>query len=90
MPHHQVYARGSAVMLAMDYQVVLERDEASRHYTATVPGLPIVVDAATRRQAVRLVREAIGLYVEETREPRSQTVHAEVVTVKVSDAATRA
>ena len=78
------------MMLAMDYQVVLERDEASRHYTATVPGLPIVVDAATKRQAVRLVREAIELYIEETRDSRSQTVRAEVVTVKVPDAATRA
>lgn len=72
---------------AMDYQVVLERDEASRHYTATVPGLPIVVDATTKRQAIRLAREAIALHIEETRGPHAQTVHAEVVTVKVSDAA---
>ncbi len=75
------------MMEDMEYQVVLERDAASRHYTASVPGLPIVVDATSKRQAIRLARDAIALYIEETRGPHAQTVHAELVTVKVSDVA---
>lgn len=66
----------------MEYQVVLERDEATKHYTATVAGLPIVVDAATKRAALKMAREAIGLYLEEAG-PQAPTVHAELVTVKV-------
>lgn len=66
----------------MEYQVVLERDEATRHYTASVPGLPIVVDATNRRQAISMARQAIGLYLEEAGRA-APAVHAEVVTVKV-------
>lgn len=73
--------------LAMEYQVVLERDDGSRHYTASVPGLPIVVDATSKKEALRLARQAISLYLEQTHGPHAQTIHAELVTVRVSDAA---
>jgi predicted RNase H-like HicB family nuclease len=66
----------------MDIQVVLERDAESKHYTATVPGLPIVVDATSRREALRLAREAVALYVEETQSDLP-TITAEVVSIKV-------
>lgn len=72
--------------LAMEFQVVLEQDADSRHYTATVPGLPIVVDAKSKRTAIRLAREAIDLYFK-TSGPHAQTIHAELVKVRVADAA---
>jgi predicted RNase H-like HicB family nuclease len=61
----------------MQFQVVLERDEATRHYTASVPGLPIVVDATNKRDAISMAREAIGLYLEETGRA-TQSVRAEL------------
>lgn len=67
----------------MEFQVVLERDAGSRHYTATVPGMPIVVDATTKREAFKLAREAIALYHDETGATGPPAVHAELVTVKV-------
>jgi predicted RNase H-like HicB family nuclease len=67
----------------MEYQVVLERDDASGHYTATVPGLPIVVDSKNKRTAIKLAREAIVLYLEETEGVAPPTIHTELVTVKV-------
>ncbi len=67
----------------MQYQVVLEFDEESRHYTATVPGLPIVVDATSKREALKLAREAIAYYVEDVGAQSAPSIHAEVVTVKV-------
>lgn len=73
--------------LAMEFQVVLEWDAGSRHYTATVPGLPIVVDARSKRAAIRLAREAIELHFE-VAGPHTPTIHAELVTVRVADAAT--
>jgi predicted RNase H-like HicB family nuclease len=66
----------------MQVQVVLERDAETKRYTATVPGLPVVVDARTKKDAVKLVREAIELYVEETK-GALPTVEAELVTVNV-------
>lgn len=66
----------------MEYQVILERD-ATRHYTATVPGLPIVVDAKTKREALKLAKEAIALYAEEANLKVAPSIHAELVTVNV-------
>lgn len=68
---------------AMDDQVVLEKDAEARHCTASVPGLPIVVDAGTKRKALALVKEAIELYLEETRQATAPAIEAELVTVKV-------
>lgn len=67
----------------MEYQVVLEKDEETKHYTATVTGLPIVVDATSKKQAISMAKEAIEIYNEETRQHVSPTIHAELVTVKV-------
>jgi predicted RNase H-like HicB family nuclease len=58
----------------VDYQVVIEHDPETRAYAATVPGLPIVVDADSEEEAVRLAKEAIALYLEEP-------VRVKVVTV---------
>ena len=71
----------------MRYRIVLEYDTESRSYAATVPGLPIVVDANSEEEAVRLAREAIAWYREEAR--ASKSAHAEtpaevkIVTVDV-------
>ncbi len=48
----------------VDYQVVIEHDPETRAYTATVPGLPIVVDADSEEEAVRMARDAIALYLD--------------------------
>lgn len=68
---------------SMEYQVILERDAATRHYTATVPGLPVVVDAMTKREALKLAKEAIALYAEEANLKSAPAIHAELVTVNV-------
>lgn len=49
----------------MKYQVVLERDEETGAVTATVPGLPIVVDADTEQEALAQAREAIRFWFAE-------------------------
>jgi hypothetical protein len=67
----------------VEYQVVLEFDARSRHYTASVPGLPIVVDSKNKRTALKLAREAIALYLEETGVEVVPHIHTELVTVKV-------
>lgn len=64
----------------VDYQVVIEHDPETRAYTATVPGLPIVVDAVSEEEAVRLAKEAISLYLEEVQSP-PKPVRVKVVTV---------
>ncbi len=71
----------------MRYRIVLERDPETRSYTATVPGLPIVVDANSEREAVKLAKEAISWYREEAGESRSARadppVDVKIVTVDV-------
>jgi len=68
----------------VEYQVVLEFDAASRHYTASVPGLPIVVDSKNKRSAIKLAREAIALFLDVAGKTAStSSIHAELVTVKV-------
>lgn len=69
----------------MAHSVVLEFDEETRAYTATVPGLPIVIDADSEDEALRLAKEAIAWHLEETKEPESvgSRVHVKVVAVDV-------
>ena len=67
----------------MEYQVVLEFDAETHHYTASVPGLPIVVDSKNKRTAIKLAREAIALYLDVVDGERPPSIHAELVTVKV-------
>lgn len=64
----------------MDYQVVIEHDPETRAYTATVPGLPIVVDADSEDDAVRMAKEAVALYLEDSPSPPAPT-RVKVVTV---------
>lgn len=54
----------------MEYQVVLEFDAETKHYTATVPGLPIVVDAKNKRSAIKMAREAIAIFLEDIQNER--------------------
>ena len=69
----------------MAYAVVLEFDEETRAYTATVPGLPIVVDADSEAEALRLAREAIAWHLEDA--PATETpaprIQVKVVAVDV-------
>ncbi len=77
--------------MRMKYQVVLEFDSDTRHYTGTVVGIPsIVVDAKTERTALRLAKEAIAWRLETAPDEKvatneSATVHAKLVTVDVGD-----
>lgn len=80
--HNHPYHHRRPMVSTMEVQVVLERDAATRHYTATVPGLPIVVDATSKRQALKLAREAVALYLAETN-ASLPPITAELVTVKV-------
>ncbi len=70
----------------MKYSVLIEHDPESGHYTGTVSGLPVVVDAKTEREALRLAREAIQLYLEDKDTSRGvphleRPLRAKVVTV---------
>lgn len=47
----------------MQVQVVLERDAKTKRSTATVPGMPSVVDSTTKKDALRLAREATQLLI---------------------------
>jgi len=64
----------------VDYQVVIEHDPETRAYTATVPGLPVVVDADSEEEAIRMAREAIAMYLEDAPSPK-EPVRVKVVTV---------
>lgn len=77
-----------ASVLSMKYQVVVEYDPPGKYYTATVPGMPIVVESRTERGALKLAREAIQIHrekVAKSRPPISEEppVRAKVVTVDV-------
>ncbi len=70
----------------MQYQVLVERDPDTKAFTATVPGLPIVVDARSRKDALRLVKEGLSLYHDEMKASRrspnvERPAKAELVTV---------
>jgi predicted RNase H-like HicB family nuclease len=72
----------------MEYDVILEYDPGTRHYTATVAGIPeIIVDAKRQTSAVKLAREAIQMYLDDAHiAAASRTAkpsHAKVVAVEV-------
>lgn len=78
----------------MKYQVVLAFDPETNSYCATVPGLPIIVDADNEEEALKMAREAIAFYFEETGErpgsPRAtRPGRAKVVTVEVDASTSR-
>ncbi len=50
----------------MKYRVVLEHDPDTRHYTATVPGLPgLFVDGPSEAETLKMAKEGIAFYLEE-------------------------
>lgn len=72
----------------MKFQVVVQYDPGTESYTVTVPGLPIVVDADSEREALQLVKESLQWYLEDTKGGRAmphpeRPVRAKVVTVEV-------
>ncbi len=72
----------------VNHQVVLEYDPETKSYTATVPGLPVVVDADTEDEALRLVKESIAIYLKEAASGkgaarREKQVQVKIVTVEV-------
>ena len=46
-------------------QVIIEYDPETKSYTTTVLGLPIVVDADSEEEALRLAKEGISVYLKE-------------------------
>lgn len=78
----------------MKYQVVIAYDPQTDSFCATVPGLPIIVDADGEEEAVQMAREAIEFYFEDAG-ASGATPHAErpgyakVVTVEVDASASR-
>lgn len=65
----------------MRYRIVLEYDRETRSYTSTVPGLPIVADASSEKEAVRFAKEAIAWYRTEAIAPNSARAEPPVQTV---------
>jgi len=53
------------LFMNVNHQVILEYDPETRSYTATVPGLPIVVDADSEEEALRLAKEGISVYLKD-------------------------
>jgi predicted RNase H-like HicB family nuclease len=83
----EALSRGATHRSSMRYKVVVEYDPETRHYTASVPGLPVFADAKTERSVLRLAREAIAFYRDETagspRSKRRAEIRAKVVDVEV-------
>jgi predicted RNase H-like HicB family nuclease len=77
---------GSLEALSMDYTAVLER-EADGGYVVKVPALPgCVSQGDTRDEALRNIREAIELYIEDCRDagdPVPQEAGREYVDVHI-------
>jgi predicted RNase H-like HicB family nuclease len=70
------------------YQVLIEYDPETRAYCATVPGLPVIVDASSEEDALRLAKEGIEFYFEDDSTRRAvphpqRPAYAKVVTVEV-------
>gem|GEM_PF-2589198 len=87
---HNTLKRERSLPSLMRYRVVLEYDPETRHYAATVPGLPgLFVDAKSEAEALKLVREGIAWFVEElaaARKPGAKRVappSAKILTVDV-------
>jgi len=74
--------------VAVKFQVLVKYDRETRSYTATVPGHPIVVSATSEREALKLVRESLQLYLEDSPGGRARPhperpSNAKLVTVEV-------
>lgn len=60
----------------VQYQVLIEFDPETKAYSASVPGLAVFVSADSEKEALKLVKEGLQLYLEETR-GRRRPPHAE-------------
>ncbi|HEX9341299.1 MAG TPA: type II toxin-antitoxin system HicB family antitoxin [Thermoplasmata archaeon] len=74
----------------MKYRVVIEHDTETRHYSATVPGLPgLFLDAKSEREVIKLAKEGVRFYLQELAAQgarggrRAKPLSAKVVTVDV-------
>lgn len=70
----------------MDVEGVVEYDPETKSYTGTVPGLPVVVDAKSKRSAIRMLRDAVMFYFEDVQSTGAKAAkpgHAELVKIKV-------
>lgn len=69
----------------MEYQVLVEYDPETDSYGASVPGLPVYADADTEDEAVKLVREGLAWYLEDSAqtpgEQPATVIKAKLVTV---------
>jgi predicted RNase H-like HicB family nuclease len=72
----------------VQYQVLIEFDPETKSYSATVPGLAVFVSADTEKEALKLVKESLQLYLEETKGRRrlphaDRPAKAKLVTVEI-------
>ena len=68
----------------MDFDVVLEKQEEGG-YTAYVPALPgCISEGETKAKAVKNIREAISLYLEETRKTKLRRLLKNVSIIKAN------
>lgn len=72
----------------MQFRVLIEHDPKTRSYVATVPGLPIFVDANSENEAIEWAKEGLRLYFEETKKRQrssrdGRAYKAKVITVEL-------
>ena len=67
----------------VNHQVVLEYDPETKSYTATVPGLPVVVDADTEEEALKLAKEGISLCLREVSRKPGLKAHKKRIQVRI-------
>ena len=71
----------------MEFQVLVEYDPETKSYAASVPGLPVYADADSESEALKLVREGLAWYFEDSAQKSGDmsttTVRAKLVTVTI-------
>jgi len=68
----------------LDFDIVLEKQEEGG-YTVYVPALPgCISEGETRAEAVKNIKEAISLYLEETRKTKLKKLLKDISIVKTS------
>ncbi|MFH1234731.1 MAG: type II toxin-antitoxin system HicB family antitoxin [Candidatus Diapherotrites archaeon] len=68
----------------MDFDVVLEKQEEGG-YTAYVPALPgCISEGETRADAMKNIKEAISIYIEETRKAKLERLLKNISIIRTS------
>ena len=72
----------------MKFQLLVEHDAQTKSWCATVAGLPIVVDADSEDDAIKMAKEGIEFYFEESNgrhrsSPAAQKGKVKSVTVEI-------